>query len=231
MPKKIAILQSNYIPWKGYFDLIASVDEFIFYDDMQYTRRDWRNRNKIKTPNGLTWITVPVKVKGQYFQSIKNIEINGSKWVPQHLASFFHNYKKSLYFDEIYCLLESIYNKKEYIYLSDLNTTIITALCEYLGIKTKLTTSSDYTLAPGKTERLVDLCKQANGTEYISGPAAKNYIDESLFEEAGIKLTWFNYEGYPEYPQLWGVFEHTVSIIDLLFNCGKNSPHNMRFVL
>ncbi len=227
--KKVAILQSNYIPWKGYFDLIAAVDEFILYDDMQYTRRDWRNRNKIKTPQGLMWCTVPVKVKGKYFQEIKNTEIDGTDWAKQHWRSMEQHYKKAAHFAEIASFVAPLY-AQEYKTISDSNRAFIVAICDYIGITTRITSSSDYVLADGKTERLVGLCEQAGATEYISGPAAKDYVVPELFEEANISLTWFDYAGYPQYPQLWGEFEHAVSILDLLFNCGKSAPSYMRYV-
>jgi hypothetical protein len=228
--KKIAILQSNYIPWKGYFDLIAAVDEFIIYDDMQYTRRDWRNRNRIKTPQGVQWLTVPVQVKGKYHQKIKETLIDGSKWALVHWKSLTKNYRRAPYFDEVASLLEPLYLAESYTHLSPLNRRLIEAVCDYLGIKTVISNSWDYTLFDGKMERLAGLCNQAGGTEYISGPAAKDYIDENVFTEQGIKLTWFEYSGYPEYPQLWGEFTHEVTILDLLFNRGKNAPRYMRYV-
>lgn len=228
--KKVAILQSNYIPWKGYFDMIAAVDEFILYDDMQYTRRDWRNRNKIKTPQGPVWLTVPVKVKGQYFQKIRDTEIDGAAWAATHWKSLAQHYARAPHFKEIREWLEPLYMERTYSHLSVLNRTLLEAVCRYLGIGTRISNSWDYTLVDGKTERLADLCRQAGGTEYISGPAAKDYIDEQIFTDSGIKLTWFDYEGYPEYPQLWGEFTHFVSILDLLFNCGKDSPRYMRYV-
>ena len=228
--KKVAILQSNYIPWKGYFDMIAAVDEFILYDDMQYTRRDWRNRNLIKTAQGLQWLTVPVVVKGQYEQSIKETLIDGPSWQGKHWKTFLHQYKKSSYFKELAEFIEPLYTQEEYTHLSQLNQRFIQAICGYLGITTKITCSCDYTLIEGKTERLADLCAQAGGTEYISGPAAKNYVDPAIFEAYNIQLTWFDYIGYKEYPQLHGNFEHGVSILDLLFNCGKGSANYMRFV-
>ncbi|OEU70999.1 MAG: hypothetical protein BA863_18875 [Desulfovibrio sp. S3730MH75] len=227
--KKIAILQSNYIPWKGYFDLIAAVDEFIIYDDMQYTRRDWRNRNKIKTAQGTPWLTVPVKVKKKYHQPINKTEIDGIKWASQHWKSLIMHYKKAPHYDEICKLLEPYY-LKEWILISDLNRSLIEAVCGYLGINTIITNSSDYELADGQTERLADLCAQAGGTEYVSGPAAKGYMDELIFKRAKIELTWFDYDGYPIYPQLWGEFIHGVSILDLLFNCGPNSAQYMKYV-
>lgn len=228
--KKVAVLQSNYIPWKGYFDLIAAVDEFILYDDMQYTRRDWRNRNKIKTPQGLKWLTVPVKVKGKYHQRICETEIDGKQWATLHWKTITQNYRRAKYFEEIADLLEPFYRHYQNVYLSDLNRELIGIICHYLGIDTKVTTSMEYTLIDGKTERLADLTVQASGTEYVSGPAAKNYIDARVFEEKGLNLTWFEYGDYPEYFQLWGDFEHGVTIFDLLFNCGRDAPRYMKHV-
>ncbi|RUP29375.1 MAG: hypothetical protein EKK45_10770 [Curvibacter sp.] len=228
--KKIAIVQSNYIPWKGYFDLIAAVDEFILYDDMQYTRRDWRNRNQIKTPQGVQWLTVPVLVKGKYHQKIRETEIDGTDWAAVHWKTMVQNYRHAPYFQEIALWLEPLYLDKKYTYISHLNRCFIEAICNYLEIKTVITNSSDYTLLDGKTERLSDLCIQVGGTEYISGPAAKNYVDEDIFSNNGIKLTWFDYAGYPSYPQLWGEFTHGVTILDLLFNCGRDGSRYMRHV-
>ena len=226
--KKIAILQSNYIPWKGYFDMIASADEFIMYDDMQYTRRDWRNRNKIKTPQGVQWLTVPVLVKGKYHQKIRDTEIDGLDWAMAHWKALAQNYRRATYFNEIASWLQPLYLAKSYTHISQLNRCFIEAVCNYLGIKTIISSSWDYTLLDGKTERLADLCVQAGGTEYISGPSAKDYIENSVFTERGIKLTWADYLGYPEYPQLWGEFTHGVTILDLLFNCGKDAHLYMR---
>jgi hypothetical protein len=228
--KKIAILQSNYIPWKGYFDMIAAVDEFILYDDMQYTRRDWRNRNQIKTPQGVQWLTVPVQVKGKYHQTIRETLLDGSAWAQDHWKSLSQNYRRAAYFDEIAALIEPIYRECRHTHLSTLNRELIETVCAYLGITTKISNSSDYRLADGKSERLADWCVQAGGSEYISGPAAKDYIEEQVFADRGIKLSWFDYTGYPEYPQLWGTFVHGVTILDLLFNCGKEAPWHMKYV-
>lgn len=227
--KKVAILQSNYIPWKGYFDMIAAVDEFILYDDMQYTRQDWRNRNQIKTPQGGQWLTVPVKAKGKFGQSIRQTEIDGDEWRDLHWKALSLYYRRARYFSEVVEFIEPLY-QNSYRTISELNRAFIEALCVYLEITTKISNSWDYQLIEGKTERLSNLCQQAGATQYISGPSAKDYIDPNIFSDAGIALTWFNYEGYPEYPQLWGDFSHGVSILDLLFNCGKDSPNYMRFV-
>lgn len=227
--KKIAISQSNYIPWKGYFDLIASVDEFILFDDMQYTKRDWRNRNKIKTPKGPVWLSVPVQVKGKYYQSIRDTRINGDEWAQSHLRSMQLNYAKAPHFQEILDLIKPIYDGRISM-LSELNHAFIVAICQYLGIDTKITNSWDYGVVDGKSERLLDLCQKAGADSYISGPAAKGYLDVELFEDAGMKVCWFDYDNYPEYPQLWGEFVHQVSIVDLLFNCGKDSSHRLKHV-
>ena len=228
--KKVAIAQSNYIPWKGYFDMIAAVDEFILYDDMQYTRRDWRNRNQIKTPQGLQWLTIPVVTKGKYYQKIRETQIEDPDWGVTHWKALSQNYRRAPYFLDIAAWLEPLYLNESFNNLSQLNRCFIEAVCTYLNIKTKITSSWDYTLIDGKTERLANLCMQAGGVEYISGPAAKNYVDEKVFFDLRIKLTWFDYDGYIEYPQLWGEFTHGVSILDLLFNCGKDSSHFMRHV-
>lgn len=228
--KKVAIVQSNYIPWKGYFDMIAAVDEFVLYDDMQYTRRDWRNRNQIKTPQGIQWLTVPVRVKGKFLQTIRETEIDGDAWAADHWKALVQNYRRATHFAEVVAWLEPVYLGRTYVHLSELNRDLLRAVCDYLGIGTMITDSSQYTLVGGKTERLADICRQVGATEYISGPAARDYVDPSVFERMGIGLTWFDYSGYPVYPQLWGEFTHGVSILDLLFNCGRNSGDFMRFV-
>ncbi|WP_448102262.1 WbqC family protein [Luteibacter jiangsuensis] len=228
--KKVAILQSNYIPWKGYFDMIAAVDEFILYDDMQYTRRDWRNRNQIKTPQGVQWLTVPVIVKGKYYQKIRDTKIDGSAWATAHWKALAQNYRRASHFSEIASWLEPLYLEQDFTHISELNRRFIEAICSYLKIETVITSSCEYTLVEGRTERLADLCVQAGASEYISGPAARDYVDEGIFSALDIKLTWFDYTGYRAYSQLWGEFVHSVSILDLLFNCGQDAPRYMRYV-
>ena len=227
--KKVAIVQSNYIAWKGYFDIIAAVDEFILFDDMQFTRRDWRNRNQIKTPQGVQWITVPVLTKGRYHQKICETEIENIDWAHTHWKALSLNYGRAPFFAEVAAWLKPLYFETTFTHLSQLNRCFIEAICSYLSIQTKITNSSDYHLLDEKTERLADVCVQAGGTEYISGPAAKDYVDEKVFSQRGLKLTWFDYNGYSEYPQLWGDFVHGVTILDLLFNCGNEAPRFMRF--
>lgn len=227
MDKTVAIVQSNYIPWKGYFDLINSVDEFILYDDMQYTRRDWRNRNKIKTLNGLKWLTIALQVKDKYHQKIRETVISDLGWNRIHWQSIVHNYSKAKYFHAYKELFENLYLDCQESRLSHINYRFITAICKILGISTQISWSMNYELIEGKTERLVDLCKQAGATEYISGPAAKTYIDQELFKREGIRLRFIDYSEYPEYYQLFPPFEHGVSIIDLIFNEGSNAANFM----
>ncbi|MDL2314380.1 WbqC family protein, partial [Desulfovibrio sp. OttesenSCG-928-C14] len=179
---------------------------------------------------GTMWLTVPVRVKGQFFQKIRHTKLDGVAWQSQHWKNLSNHYLKAPCFSAIKEWLEPLYLQYQYQELTELNLTFIKATCDYLGITTKISVSWDYQLIEGKTERLADLCRQAGATEYISGPAAKDYINESVFDRINIQLSWFDYEGYPEYPQLWGDFTHYVSILDLLFNCGKNSARYMKFV-
>jgi hypothetical protein len=222
--KRIAILQSNYIPWKGYFDIINSVDEFVIYDDAQYTKRDWRNRNLIKTNNGIKWLTIPVEVKNKYKQAIKDTKIAGRGWANKHLKAIRINYARAEYFNEINDWLAIIYKKCEKeIFLSDINLIFIREITGYLGIKTKISFSSDYMLEGDRSGKAISICLQSGAGEYLTGPAAKSYLDIEAFGKAYINVKWMDYSGYKEYPQLFQPFIHEVSVIDLLFNTGKNS--------
>ena len=221
--KRVAILQSSYIPWKGYFDLIRRVDEFILYDDAQYTKRDWRNRNRIKTPTGPLWLSIPVEVKGRYLQAIKDTRASEPGWHERHWRSIQVSYARAPYFQTYKPVLEELYLGCTSSSLSEINFRFIARFCELLSIRTRLTWSMDYTLVDGQTERLVALCEQAGATEYLSGPAARVYIDPKRFEDAGIKLTFMDYGGYPEYPQLYPPFDHYVSLIDLLVHTGPEA--------
>ncbi len=231
MTKKVAILQSNYIPWKGYFDIIASVDEFIFYDEMQYTTRDWRNRNKIKTPNGLKWLTIPVNGKGCQTNGLKisQAQITDTPWAKTHWETIKSNYAKAPYFKEYKDFFEKLYSEcTQEELLCNVNYKFILAICELLNIKTKISYDKDYGIIEGKTERLVDLVQKAGGELYLSGPSAKDYIEEKLFENANIELKWMDYSNYPEYNQLYPPFEHGVTILDLIFNCGDKARDYMK---
>lgn len=226
--KRVAILQSNYIPWKGYFDLINSVDEFVIYDDVQYTRRDWRNRNKIKASDGLKWLTIPVEVKGKYLQKINETRISDKEWPQSHWSAICQLYGKARYFKEYKGFFEDLYLGCSDDLLSQVNFRFMKAINELLGIKTTMRWSSEFDLVDGQSERLLGICKATSADVYLSGPAAKDYLDESLFAGEGIVVEWMQYDGYPEYEQLFPPFEHGVSVIDLILNAGPSARDFMK---
>lgn len=227
MSKKVAILQSNYIPWKGYFDLINMVDDFVIYDSVQYTKNDWRNRNKIKTSGGLTWLTVPVKHEA-LDQTISNTLVANSIWKKKHWKTISQNYAKASFFKEYKDQFEDFYLNDQSESLSDVNFRLIEIVSNILSISTNFHRSSDFYLEGDQTETLLNICKQVGGETYLSGPAAKSYFNESLAEEKGINIEWMDYSGYPEYKQLYPPFEHGVSILDLIFNEGPSAPDFMK---
>lgn len=218
--KRVAIIQSNYIPWKGYFNIIRDTDEFVMLDDVQYTRRDWRNRNLIKTPHGLRWLTIPVSVRGNYYTQIKDVTVAGDEWRVQHWNLITEAYKGAKYFNEYREQFEELYLRDNETNLSRINLKFIQLTNAILKISTPLRWSMEFNAPNGKSERLLHICKELNATEYVSGPAAKGYLDEALFIQNGIHVCWADYGNYPEYTQLTRPFEHGVSIIDLIFNEG-----------
>jgi len=226
--KKIAILQSNYIPWKGYFDMINMVDEFVLYDDMQYTKRDWRNRNKIQTPQGLKWLSIPVEVKGKYFQKINETKISETDWRKKHWTTIQHNYAKAPYFKQYKDIFEALYLDNSEQYLSQINYKFITTINKILDITTRIRWSSEFDFIDGQTEKLLGICKDCNADIYLSGPAAQGYFDESLAQQEGIQVEWMDYSNYPTYKQLCEPFEHGVTILDLIFNEGSNATKFMK---
>jgi hypothetical protein len=218
---RIAILQSNYIPWKGYLDLIRSVDAFVLYDHAQYTKNDWRNRNRIKTPTGLRWLTIPVDTSGKHGQPINEARVVGNAWAASHWSVLQQEYREAPGFEACREPLRGAYAAcAAETHLSRINHRMLTVACGLLGITTPIRWSTDYDLVEGKTERLVSICQQAGATRYLSGPAARDYIRPELFAAAGITLEYADYSGYPEYPQLYPPFAHGVSVLDLLFNVG-----------
>jgi len=235
---KVAVLQSNYIPWKGYFDIINRADIFIFYDDVQFTKKDWRTRNKIKTHGGLKWLSVPCL--GSQHSLICEIKIDqSSNWQRKHWTTIVNSYGKAKYFNKYKHFFEELYLDKKWLWLSEFNQyTIMKISREILGINTEFKDSREFTLSNDKfkEDRWIPLLKQLNTREYILGPAAKNYLDEKTLINEGIKIHWMDYSGYSEYQQLYPPFEHHVSIIDLIFNVGadflyyisnQNNAHNV----
>jgi WbqC-like protein family len=226
--KRIAIVQSSYIPWKGYFDLIRAVDEFILLDDVQFTRRDWRSRNRIKSPHGPIWLTIPVNNKGRYTQAIQEVTVVDHEWAARHWQAIRGSYLKAPFFCAYADRLEALFTNCRHERLSAVNHAFIVAICELLGISTKLSWSSDYTPRHGRMDRLIDLCRATGASEYLSGPTARDYIDLETFEAAGIRARFADYSGYPEYPQPHAPFDHQVSVLDLLLCTGPRAIDYMK---
>jgi len=220
---KIAILQSSYIPWKGFFDIINSVDEFVWYDDVQFSRCDWRSRNNIKTKDGLLWLTVPCFHKGKPL--IQDVRISDPSWQKKHWTTISQAYSKAPYFAFYRDYFEQLYLENKWEMLSEMNRTFVEKISrDLLEIKTPFINSKEYNSQGVKQDKLLDLICKIGCDSYLSGPAAKDYIDENEFINRNIKLEWMDYSGYPVYPQIHGEFVHTVSVLDLLFNVGPEAP-------
>jgi hypothetical protein len=221
--RTVAIVQSNYIPWKGYFDLIARVDEFVLYDDVQYTRRDWRNRNRIKTAQGPKWLTIPVRVRGRYLQRIRDVEVDDASWAEKHWRSITHHYAAAPAASDFSGALVELYRTAPPRWLSEINEHFLVGICGLLRIPTRFRRSSELDLTGDRSERLVGICRQLGASTYVSGPSARGYLDENLFHAEGIRVEWADYSGFPEYRQLHPPFDHYVSIVDLLLNEGRDA--------
>lgn len=218
---RVGIIQSNFIPWRGYFDFIDDCDLFIYHDDLQYTKNDWRNRNRIKTAQGPVWVTVPVHYR-QVSQKICDTGIDHSRdWAERMINQIRASYMKAPFFKDysepFFGILSSGFD-----FISDLNVAVNRWIAEALGIKTELRMSRDYSPYGTKTDRLIGILEKAGATRYLSGPSAKAYIEPEKFSKAGISLEYKSYE-YIEYPQLHGGFEPNVTVLDLLFNCGPDA--------
>ena len=223
-PRRVAILQSNYLPWKGYFDIIHDVDLFVFYDDVQYTSHDWRNRNRFKTPSGVRWLTIPVGTRSD--RRICDVELPDGHWRMQHWRRIRASYENAPWYAAYEGLLESLYERRRWTNLSEFNQhAIVTIARGALGIRTEFADSRDHALSGRKLDRLVELLVKVGATTYVSGPAARAYLDEARLAEAGIAVEWKDYSGYPEYPQLHPPFVHEVFVLDLLFHVGSRAPH------
>jgi WbqC-like protein family len=226
--KTVTVVQSSYIPWKGYFDLIDMADEFVVYDDVEFSRGTWRNRNRIKTPQGPRWLTIPIRYRGRSHARIDEIETSGTAWAADHWRALVASYSAAPHFADYREVVESLYRDHDERNLSRINMRFIRALCGLLEIRTPITRSVDYGPAGSGTRRLVDLLVKAGATRYVSGPAARSYIDETLFERAGIALEWMDYGGYAEYPQPHPPFDHAVTVLDLLFSVGPRAPQFLK---
>jgi hypothetical protein len=225
----VVILQPSYIPWRGYFDQIRRADLFIFYDDVQYDKHGWRNRNQIKTAQGKQWLTIPVHSKGVTEGSpIRDVRIDWSKpWAKNHLKALTISYNKSPHFKGYLPLLEQFFSRRDE-FLADFTIETTIVLARELGItSTQFMRSSELTGIHGqKTDRLVQILKQVGATHYISGPSARDYVEQEKFAAAGITLEYMQYN-YPEYPQLHPPFDPFVTVLDLMFMLGNEAGANI----
>jgi hypothetical protein len=225
---RICIIQSCYIPWKGFFDLIGRCDEYVIYDSTQYVKRHWHNRNRIKTANGVEWLTIPVVTKGRFEQPIDQVEIE-KPWADKHWRSLELAYKRAPFFEQLAPAIRGWYERADKQQrLTDVNAIFLHGIARLLGLKTHIVGDAAYPVTGVKTERLLAICRTAGADRYLSGPSAKEYFDESMFASAGIATEWMSYAGYPEYPQLHGAFEHAVTALDLLFNTGPKARNYLR---
>lgn len=220
---RICIIQSCYIPWKGFFDLIGRCDEYVVFDSAQYVKRHWHNRNRIKTANGVEWLTIPVIVKGRFDQAIDEVEIE-KPWAEKHWRSIELAYKRAAFFDQFAPVVKGWYEAADKLsHLSEVNFLFLGGIAGLLGLETRLVSDAIYPAQGVKTERLLGIARAAGADRYLSGPSARMYFDEQMFLSAGIATEWMGYEGYPEYPQLHGSFEHAVTVLDVLFNTGPRA--------
>ena len=221
---RVAIIQSSYIPWKGFFDLIGRVDHYVLYDTVQYTRRDWRNRNQIKTQHGLKWLTIPVETKGRYLQKINETRISDPSWAGEHWRMLRESYAQAPHMERYGSWLESLYLDDTPEMLSQVNERFIRAIAAELGIATEISSAADDPARGKATSALVSICRELGAPHYLSGPSARAYLQEEEFSAAGIEVEYMDYAGYPEYPQLHPPFEHAVTVLDLLLSVGPEAP-------
>lgn len=222
-----AVIQPSFVPWRGYFHQIKKADCFVFYDDVQYDKHGWRNRNRIKTEGGTQWLTVPVLSKGAVTHNVPTHEVRidwKTNWPRKHLATLRQAYRHAPFLGDHLPLLEEAYEAKP-VLLCDLTIPLTLAVCAALGIgNRRFVRSSSLNLSGEKTGRLLQVLQQVGATHYISGPSGAAYLEEDRLRDAGISLEYMAY-GYPEYPQLHPPFDPHVSILDLIFSTGPDAGH------
>ena len=219
---RVAIMQPTYLPWLGYFDLMASSDLFVFLDHVQFEKESWHNRNRIKSPQGWIWLTVPVLKRGRLQQSIAEVEIVAeSRWPQKHLNALRHNYAPAPYRDTYLPAFEAAY-AVGWRRLCDLNIALCLYLAECLGVRTTCLRSSELAAQGHKTDLVVEICLRVGAREYLSPAGAKCYLDPETFRSRGLRLLYQDYH-HPCYPQLHGPFVSHLSALDALFNCGPEA--------
>lgn len=226
--KRVAIIQSCYVPWKGFFDLIGRCDEYVILDSVQFAKRHWHNRNRIKGPDGIRWLTIPVASKGRFTQTIDAVEIV-EPWAERHWRSLAAAYGRAAHFAALGSRVRSWYEAvADERSLTVVNLHFLHAVLSELGLTVRVTRDRDYAPTGTKTERLLEICRAAGATHYLSGPSARSYFDEDLFARAGIAVEWMTYGPYSVYPQGVGAFVNDVSILDLLFHLGPDARSFIR---
>jgi len=230
MTNTVVILQSNYIPWKGYLDLMNAADTFVLFDEVQFTRRNWRNRNKVIVSGAAKWLTIPVDSKGKYDIRVDEVRISDPTWADKHWQTIRHAYGKAPFWAEYGPALQELYTQAEALeMLSEVNRLFLGALAGWFGIETKLAECTEVPrVSPDPSERLIEICKGFGAADYLSGPAAKTYIETKRFADEGIALHYADYSGYPEYPQNSQEFTHGVSAIDLLMQVGPSARDHLK---
>lgn len=228
-PKTIAAFPSSYIPWKGYFDVINSVDEFILYDDTAYAGRDWRNRNVIKGSSGLAWLAIPVDTRAGSRQRVRDTRVTDTGWRAPHWRALQRAYSDAPHFKTYAGELGQVYARADHDHLSRINHDFITAICQFLGIRTQISWSMNYTLPDSDPHgKLLALCLESGAGCLLANAGARRYLDVERFARAGVRVRFADYARYPSYVQLYPPFEHQVSVLDLLFHTGPDAPSYMK---
>lgn len=225
---RVCIIQSCYIPWKGFFDLLGRTDVYVMLDRAQYAKRHWHNRNRITTADGSKWLTIPVATKSRFEQSIDEVFFAES-WAEKHWRSIEFAYRRAPFFASEAPALKALYEKADRLErLTDVNELFLRALANRLGITTRIVRDDGFDPQGRRTERLIDICKKIGATRYLSGPSARDYLDEAPFRAAGIAVEWMEYGPYPVYPQSGPTFDPFVSSIDLMFALGPTAADYRR---
>lgn len=217
----VTVTQSNYLPWKGFFDLVRRVDHLVLLDNVQFTRRDWRSRNRIKTPNGVQWLSVPVSCPRGRDTSVSEATIAGSAWIDDHLRALELSYSRTAHFDEVMDRLEPIL-RSSHETISELNEALLRELLQIMQISIELSVARGPIVRMDPSSRIAELVSGVGGTAYLSAPAARAYLEESTFTSRGCGVRFMEYPEYPEYSQMWPPFRHDVSIVDVLFHVGQD---------
>jgi WbqC-like protein family len=218
----LVVLQPGYLPWLGFFDQLRRSDVFVYYDDVSFDKNGWRNRNRIKSPAGPHWLTVPVHVHSLR-QLISETEIdNRQPWARKHIRTIKQFYAHAPYLKNYVSELEELLLGRCWELLIDLDMTVIELMCRWLSLDRRIVRSSDLAIEGERSERLLNICLQMDANRYLSGNAAQSYLDVDLFANHNILVEWQNY-AHPIYPQQHGEFVPFLSALDLLLNCGSES--------